>query len=539
MPRGRLAGTVVCPQPLAAAAGGQILERGGNAMDAAVAAAFAQGVVDPLMCGLGGLAQMLVYRASDQQVVFVDAAPRAGARAAPNSYRYLGPDIATFPYMVEGYENYVGYRASTVPSLVRGLWDGHARFGSLPWRDLLQPAIELAANGFQVYPYLYRSWEPKQNEGPGGRLPARMRLGTTAESARIYLRDGEVYATGELLAQPDYATTLRRIADEGAEVFYRGDVARAIAEDFERHGGLFTAQDLANCSSTIRQPTVGTYREYTIVTDSAPGGGPVMIEALNILEQFDLRSLGWQSPLYLDLLARVFQTVYADRYRYMADPAFEEVPLDLFLSKQRAKALAAGIRQGNGLPAAEAVADQQATTHVSVLDGQGNAVSLMQSNGSASGVVTPGLGFLYNNHMLMFDPRPGRRNCVESGKTPRYGASPTLYFCQGVLWAISGSLSIFRMTAEVQVLVSMIDFGIDAQGATSQPRIHAGFEPNTLYAEPEVPQQVLSSLQSLGWKTVVTTMTAPLCMIAFDRKEQARPVVDPRGGGGHWPACGS
>lgn len=538
MPGDSAPGMVVCPQPLAAAAAGTILEQGGNAMDAAVAAAFVQGVVDPLMCGLGGLAQMLVYRASDQKLEFIDAAPRAGSRALPGIYRFTGRDVPAFPYMAEGYANYVGYKATTVPSLVRGLWDGHARFGRLPWSRLLQPAIELAEKGFQVYPYLYRSWDPERKEGSVTRLPARVRLSTTAEAARIYLRDGNVYAVGEVLTQRDYAVTLQRLADEGVEVFYRGAIARAMAKDFEEHGGLFTLGDLANCRSEIRQPLAGRYRGYMIFTDGAPGGGPVMIEALNILEHLDPGRLEWQSAAYLDLIARVFQAVYADRYKYMADPAFEDVPIEKFLSKDRAKAIARNIQDGQRARLPETAVAAAGTTHVSVLDAQGNAVSLVQSNGSASGVVTPGLGFLYNNHMLMFDPRPDRRNCVEPAKIPRYGASPTMLFHNGALRLISGSLSEYRMTGELQALVSMIDFHQDAQIAAEQPRIHAGYTPETIYAEPEVPAENLSPLHSLGWQVQVTTMTAPLCMIAIDRERQPQAVIDPRGGGGCWPPKG-
>jgi gamma-glutamyltranspeptidase/glutathione hydrolase len=531
-----MSGVLVCPQPLAAAAGGQMLESGGNAIDAAVATAFAQGVVDPLMCGLGGNVRILVYRPVDRKVVYIDAGSRAGSKARADTYRYVGRDVPVGTNSVERFENYMGYKASTVPCLVRGLWDAHARYGRLPWSSLLRPAIELAANGFEVYPYLYQSWNPNRKDVVWrSRPPSQVRLNATAECARIYLRDGNVYAVGELLKQEDHAATLQRIADGGADAFHHGDVAHAIADDFDKHGGLFTLRDLEQRSSEFRQPTTGSYRGYNIVTDRAPGGGPVMIEALNILEYLDLYNLHWQSARYLDILARVFQTVFADRARYMADPAFEDVPIDRFLSKERALELSRFIHEGARSETPARGDPPSGTTHVSVFDGEGNAVSLEHSIGSSSGVVTPGLGFLYNNHMAMFDPRPGHRNCIQPGKAPRYGASPTMLFREGSLWLISGSLSQFRITAELQVLISVIDFGQDVQSAVNQPRIHPGPDPRTIYVEPDVSQKVLSELEDLGWRVEITTMTAPLCIIAVDQMKRPHAIIDPRGGGGQWP----
>jgi gamma-glutamyltranspeptidase/glutathione hydrolase len=531
-------GTVVCPQPLAAAAGGRILESGGDAVDAAIAVAFAQGVVDPMMCGLGGTGRMLVYRASSQTVEHIAAGSRAGSRARPDTFRYKA-SVGTpeTPYVVEGHENLVGYKATTIPGLVRGLWDAHTRYGRLPWSDLLQPAIELASSGFEVYPYLYRSWDPSRKEIAC--VPPLAKLSYTDECARIYLHDGKVYAVGEVLKQEDYAATLRRIAAGGADVFYRGDIGRAIADDFERHGGLFTREDLENYKSVVEPATFGTYRGYTIATDGVPGGGPVLIEALNILENLDLPSLGWQSPRYLDVLARVFLSIYADELRYLVDPRFEPDSTNKFLSKERAAELARAVARGERAQMPEVVAPYSGTTNVSVLDSWGNAVSLMHSNGNSSGVVTPGLGFLYNNHMDNFDPRPDHPNHIQPGKMPLYGSSPTMIFHDGTLWLISGSLSVFRVTAEVQSLVSIVDFGKDVQSAVEQPRIHADYDPETMWVEAQVPPETVSELRKLGWRVDVKTMTAPLCMIEVNAKKGPRAIIDHRGGGGHWPVGSS
>jgi gamma-glutamyltranspeptidase/glutathione hydrolase len=527
-------GRVVCPEPLAAAAGGQILQRGGTAVDAIVAAAFVQGVVSPLMCGIGGTGRVLVYSASTGTTVIVDARGGAGEKAEPDIYSGVGPSVYPNRYTVDGYENYIGHKAVIIPTTVRTLWGAHRRFGHLPWSDLLQPAIELARNGFEVCPYIFQFWDPNR-ERFSDSPPPMLKLKATAECARIYLRDGRVYQVGEILKQEDYAATLQRIADQGAHVFYRGDIARAIADDFERNGGLITRQDLERCTVEFREPTVGSYRGYTVVTDDSPGMGPLEIEALNILEHVDLHSLGYRSVRYFDVLALVFQTIYADRMRYNGDPAFVDVPTDKFLSKDRARDLAQAILGGTRpfIPKARPVDSN--TTHVSVLDGSGNAASLTHSNGNSSGVVTPGLGFLYNHHMHNFDPRPGHLNSIQPGKTPRAGCSPLMLFRNGKLRLISGGPSRFRVTAELQALVGMIDFGHDVQTAVREPRIHAEYDPETIFVEPAVSPDLVSQLKGLGWKPHVMRMTTPLCAIALDEEGRPRAAVDPRGGGGHWP----
>lgn len=529
-------GVVVCPEPPAARAGGQIFEQGGNAFDAVVAAGFAQGVVNPMMCGLGGTGGLQLHHVASNTTLIVNALVGAGSLARPDSYRYNAPSVYSNRYVVENLENYVGHKAATLPTLVTALWETHTRYGSLPWEQVVQPAIDLAADGFAVYPYMYRFWDPDRtalNDSPS----ASVVLNGTPESARIYLRHGRPYGIGEVLRQPEYAASLRRIATGGAAEFYRGEMARAMAADFAAHGGFITLEDLANCVATLYEPVYGSYRGYAIAAGHAPSMGPFEIEAMHILEHLDVAALGWQSPRYLDTMARVFQAMYAERVEYSIDPRFGDVPLDLLLSQERAGEWAERISRRQGPAAVEPVPHGSHTTHVSVVDAQGNAAALTQSNGDSCGAVTPGLGFLYNNHMHMFDPRPGRRNSVAPGKRAQSGCTPIMLFRDGELRLVSGSLSRFKVTSEIHALVGMIDFGLNVQAAVEPPRVHAEYAPDTLYVESTVSQSMQDALRGLGWKTQEVQMNTPMCIVALDPQRGAHAAVDPRGGGGVWPAA--
>ena len=529
-------GAVVCPEPLAADGAGRILEAGGNAVDATVAGAFVQGVVNPMLCGIGGTGNMQVYQAGSSLPVKVSARGGAGERARPDTYRTLAQGEWANRFRVEGYENYIGYKSITIPTVVRVLGAAHARFGRLPWRDLLQPAIALAADGFAVYPFIYQFWDPEDKLPPNAAQPPRLvQLSATAESARIYITNGRTYRVGEVLKQEDYARTLQRLADKGADEFYTGQVGREIAADFEKNSALITRGDLHRCVAEFPPLIEGSYRGYRFVTDGPPGMGPLEIQALNILEHMDLDKLGRYSARYYNVLARVFQTIYAHRQRYNADPAFHDVPMEILVSKDRARELAALIMNGASLPVTRAGVAQTHTTAISVIDAEGNAVGMMHSNGSSAGVVTPGLGFLYNHHMHNFDARPGQLDSIQPGKRGRSGCSPVMLFRGDEIQVVSGSLTRFKVTGELQTLLSLIDFGEDVQSAVCRPRIHAEYDPDTIYVEAELPASLVAELQDLGWKTETQMMEAPLCIISLLYGTGPEVAVDPRGAGGHWP----
>ena len=526
---------VVCPEAAAANAGGEVLAAGGNAVDAAICAAFVQGVVNPLMCGIGGTGRMLVYEASTRQPTLVNFGTRAGSKARPDTYSAVEPSIFSNRFRARNWENYIGHKAVAIPSFVRGVWDAHLRFGSLPWDRLLEPAIELAANGFIVDEFIYRFWDPGRDQNSDS-PPPLTKLTATEECARIYLKGGEVYLVGERLVQTDYAETLRRIAAEGADVFYTGEIARTIAADFKGHGGLFTLEDLGDCATDFEEPVRGVYKGLEVATEGSPSMGSLEISALHMLERIDLSSLGWRSAKYYHVLARVFQAMYGDRTRYNADPHFVDVPEHLFLSRERAARLAAQLATDAPISAVLGASDADETTHVSVVDGCGNAAAVTHSNGNSAGVVTPGLGFLYNHHMHNFDPRPGQLNSIAPGKRPLFGCSPLMLLDGDRLRLVSGSKSRYRVTAEIQVLVDMFEFGADLEEAISNYRIHAEYAPDTVYVEPEVPTALSQSLSEMGWRCQVVDMAVPMCTVLRTAEGAVRAVADARGGDGLWLA---
>lgn len=529
-------GMVVCTEPLAAEAGAEILRRGGNAMDAAVAASFAQGVVNPMLCGIGGKGVMTGFNSASGEKVCLRFWGAAGSRAVPDVYLddYLGPDGGLDHHPVRDRRNVLGYEAIMVPGFVLGIYRAWRHLGSkgLPWGDLLQPAIRLARDGFDVYPYLYKFWG---KNGVIAKLKGHNRLSITPASAGIYIRDGRTLEVGERLVQHDYGRVLERIAEEGADVFYRGEIAAAIAADVEANGGLFTLDDLRNHEVLLGDPVYGHYRGYEIISDQPPGSGALLILMLNVVEGWDLQSMGWNSPEYLDKLSRVMQLVFADRVRYMADPRFIHVPVGMLTSKEYAAELRRKIETGEDLKEPDAYTVGLAgTTHLSVLDRHGNAISMTHTLGTASGVVTPGLGFLYNNDMGAFDPRPGRINSIAPGKTPVNGGAPTILLRDGEVRMVIGSPAGGRkLTAELQAILNVLEFGMTMQEAVSAPRIHSEKKKREIYVEPSFDSQLVAQLEALGNKVELDSYTARLSAIWNDKESgRLQAGADPRGAGG-------
>jgi gamma-glutamyltranspeptidase/glutathione hydrolase len=527
---------VVCPEPLAAEAGAAILRRGGNAMDAAVATSFAQGVANPMLCGIGGSGVMTVYRAATGEMTGIRFWGEAGSRAHPALFAsdYLGQVGAVTDYLVKGNRNCLGYESIVVPGFIRGIYDAWRRFRSLrrSWGDLLEPAICLAHNGFEVYPYLHRFWGPN---GIGDRIDGLTRLTLTPACAAIYTHHGQVYSRGECLVQADLGRTLERIAQEGPEAFYQGELAEQIAADMEAGGGLFTLQDLADYQVLIGEPVIGTYRGYQVVSDRPPGCGVLLVELLNVVEGWDLQDIGWNSPEYLDKISRAMQLVFADRARYMADPRFCQVPVDRLTSKDYAAELRHKIDTGQDLvePAGRRLGGG-GTTHVSVLDREGNAVSITHTLGMSSGVVTPGLGFLYNNDMDAFDPLPGRNNSIAAGKMPVNGGAPSILLKdRRVAMVIGSPAGALKLTAELQAILNVVDFGMSMQEAVSALRIHSEDQKRAIVVEPSFPIGLAAALESMGNTIKRDPYTARLSAIWCDPiTERLEGGADPRGGGG-------
>jgi gamma-glutamyltranspeptidase/glutathione hydrolase len=531
-------GVVTSVEPYADEAGAEMLRRGGNAADAAIATAFAQGVVDPIYCGIGGGFHGLFRDALGGEVAVVNAGGRAPAAARADMWNVTGRWGAI--WTVEGALNRFGYQASMIPGFVAGAWAAYQRFGSgnVTWKDLIAPSIALAADGFKVYPYLYRLWMPatdrmrnflESDDGPTV-------LSQNEECARIYLKeDGSVYRIGETLVQTDYARTLERIAANGAEEFYKGETADLMAADFASNGGLISQEDLAGYQAEVIKPLRTEFRGMEVFTEPPPTVGPVTAQILNIIDGVDLAGLGWNSPEYLAWLAQAMHIGFRDRMSLLGDPDFVDVPLDRLLSSEYAAEVRESIERGldksgshasDPLPLAE-------TTHASAMDAFGNAAAITHSLGMSSGVVTPGLGFQHNCHMIMFDPTPGNRNSIAPGKRPITGGGPVLFQRNSQPWLLIGSPAGARkVTALTQATLNMLDFGMGPQEAVSVDRIHVEDEPGVVIVEPHFDPDTLMGLADLGFDVRFEWYTARLGAVERTETGKLRGGTDPRGGRG-------
>lgn len=529
-------GIVTSVESLAEQAGAAMLRLGGNAADAALSTAFAQGVVDPIYCGIGGGFHGLFRNGTTGETLTVMGGGRAPASARPDMWKPNGRWGAM--WTVEGQHNRFGYQASMIPGFVRGAGIAFERFGSgkVTWKQIIEPSIELAANGFRVYPYLYRLWMPAtermRNFLESGDGPSV--LSQTAECARIFLKeDGSVYKIGDLLVQEDHARTLERIAEFGADEFYEGETAERIVADFKSHGGLIGAEDLRHYQPEVVDPLRSTFRNLEVVTEPSPTVGPVTVQILNILEGVDTASFGWNTPRYLAYLAFAMHLGFRDRMTLLGDPDFVDVPIERLLSKEYAATLRDQIDAGlGGRVAADAMAPSE-TTHVSVMDEHGNAAAITHSLGMSSGVVTPGLGFQHNCHMIMFDPKPGNRNSIAPGKRPITGGGPVLFMEDDAPWLLIGSPAGARkVTALTQATLNMLDFGMSPQEAVAAERIHVEDEPNVIMVEPHFDPDTLLGLANLGFDIRFEWYSARLGAVERRRSGELRGGTDPRGGRG-------
>lgn len=479
-------GLVASGHPLASAAGVAVLEDGGNAVDAAVATALTLDVVAPYAGVLGGGGFMLIYVAESQEIVVIDF--RELAPAAATRDMYLDADGDVVPDL-----STIGYKAVAVPGGVAGLALATQRYGTLSFRQLLRPAIEHARRGFPVSPHLHEAIASNREV-----------IARDPEAASILLtRAGAPPPVGSTLKQPQLARTLRRLARGGWQEFYRGRVAHAIADDMAEHGGLITLEDLAAYRPTLRRPIHGTYRGYDVWSMPPPSSGGVhIVQMLNVLEGDDLAAWGFGSSAYIHHLAETMKLAYADRAKHLGDPAFYDVPVRGLTSKAYAAALREQIDPARARPSDEIQAGDPAryespnTVHLSVMDRWGNAVALTQTLNTNFGarVVAGDTGIFLNNEMDDFSAKPGvpnvyglvggEANAIQPGKIPLSSMSPTIVTKDGrpvlVLGSPGGSTII---TAVLQTIVNVIDFGMDIQEAVDAPRVHDQWLPPILFAE--------------------------------------------------------
>jgi gamma-glutamyltranspeptidase/glutathione hydrolase len=482
---------VAAAKPEASQVGVNILKAGGNAVDAAIATGFALGVLEPNATGIGGGGFMIVRLANMKEAVVIDFREIAPRASKPDMYKLdaKGNVLAN--------ASTVGGLASGIPGEVAGLLYAFEHYGSgkISRAQMLQPAIDWANKGYTVT-YNMSSFI-KDHFDTIKQFPA---------CAAIYLKDGLPYEAGETIHNPDLAKTLKLIADQGADAIYKGDIARRIAAEVQKQGGILTAQDLASYKIEVRKPVVGSYRGYTIMSvPPASSGGTHLVELLNILENFDMQASGYGTPATAHLWSESLKMVFADRSKYMADTAFVKVPLAGLTSKPYAKELSTRIAMDKSMASATAGDPSRyesgSTTSFSVMDKDGNMVAVTKSINDffGSGVVVPGCGFIMNDHMDDFTPKPGTANSIEPGKRPLSSMSPTLVLDpQGRSFLTVGSPGATRIFPTVaQVISNIIDFGMPLQEAIDAPRYFQMASGN-LNVEGRVSLNTFNKLAPLG-----------------------------------------
>ena len=536
-------GVVASACGLASEAGCRILQQGGNAVDAAVAVAFAKAVTYPIAGNLGGGGFMIV-RMADGQTTAID-------------YRETAPGAATRDMYLDEQGEIVpgastaGYRAVGVPGTVAGMAMAHARFGQLAWEDVIEPARQLAADGFALSEAFIDNLNSR-----------RELLGRFPESKRIFLKDGQGYRVGERFRQGELADTLARLQRDGWREFYEGRTARLIADDMQANGGLITLEDLRNYRPIERVPLRGAYRGYEILTMPPPSsGGAVLIAMLNMLELFDLNEMEAASAEKYHILIEVMKRAFADRAFHFGDPDFVDVPVEYLTDKRYAFRRARAIEPGRTTPS-ELIqpgrlsrSESTETTHYSVVDAAGNAVSntYTLNTNFGSGVTVPGTGILLNNEMDDFTSKIGEpnvfgliqgvANAIEPHKRPLSSMTPTIVEKDGRVVLVLGSPGGPTIINTVlQVLVNVIDHGMALDEAVAAPRIHHQWLPDHVrYERQGLPQDVRDALAAMGhaFAPRPSSRLGDVQAIGIDPTTGTRQgVSDPRSRDGRAIGCG-
>lgn len=470
-------GMVSAAQPEAAEVGADILRAGGNVVDAAIGAALVQTAVDPQMCGIAGMGTMQVHLPSRGVRTTLDFHGRAPLAVRPEMWANRIEREATdgWGFILEGRVNEIGYKAITSPMTLRAFDTALRDWGTRSLGDLLGPAIDYAERGCLVRPHVVEFWNRPPISGRDGNIGIVTKFPATR---KIYSRpDGAVLGVGDTLRNPDMAATLRRVAQAGAEDFYSGAIADAIIADMEANGGLLSRADLDACMPEEKAPLCGTYRGYRYSTNHPPGGGIQIILMLNILEHFDLRALGHNTPGYIRVVAEAMKIATVEKDQRVGDPRFFDVPIAQLTSKAFAATMADRIRRGEKteVPRFNAGgAESKHTTHICVVDDAGNAVTMTHTLGQPSGVVTDGLGFMYNGAMAVFDPRPGHAGSLAPGKSRFSAMSPTIVFKDDKPFLVLGAPgATYISMGNLQVMLNVLDFGMTAEAAVCAPRFAA------------------------------------------------------------------
>ena len=497
-------GMVVSQHYLATEVGKTILDQGGNAIDASVAVAFALAVVLPRAGNIGGGGFLVLHNAEKNKNYALDY--REMAPAAADRDMYLNEDGS-----LNKSTSRLGYLAGGIPGTVAGMWEAHQKFGSMPWEDLLKPAIKLAQAGFKVSPFMADSINR-----------AHSSMKDYPSTVKIFFPEFPLKPNHNLV-QKDLAATLKRIAQNGKDGFYKGKTAKMFAAAMKKNNGLITEDDLKNYKAVWREPLVGNYKDFKIVTMPPPSSGGVhLIQMLNVLSNFNLNSLGHNSRDYILLLTEVMKYAYADRSKYLGDPDFYEVPVSELTEQAYATSIANSINVGKITssdeisPGAMLPPEGMETTHFSISDKFGNTVSNTYTINSSYGakVVVEGLGFLLNNEMDDFAAAPGipnqfgllggEANKIEPYKRPLSSMTPTIVFFQDQPYLITGSPGGSRIiTTVLQMILNVIEFDMEVSDATVQPRIHHQWKPDVLGLEKGFNSSIIEQIMQSPQKVYV------------------------------------
>jgi gamma-glutamyltranspeptidase / glutathione hydrolase len=493
-------GMVAAEHPRGAAVGATILAGGGNAVDAAVATAFAMTVVEPFMSTIAGSGTMLVHLARRGETIALNFNGVAPLAAHESIYPVVGgvsDGLFSWP-RTENAANEYGHRAVAVPGSVAGLSLALERYGTMELRDVLKPAIALAREGVEADWYLALNHAKFVQE-----------LSAFPVTARNYLRDGQwIYRPagmqpGDRSMYPDLARSLELIAKDGPDAFYRGAIGQALVDDMAANGGLIRREDLAAYRVLVEPALSGRYRDTDLAFSPGATGGPTALEMLNILAEFPSGRVGWNTVEGLHLRASAIARAFRDRFEHLGDPSAVKVPWEQLLSREYARQAAAQIRRGTPAPTRPPKPSDECTTHVSVIDRERNMVALTHTAVSLWGsrVVVPGTGILLNNGMIWFDPEPGKPNSVGSGKRGLVNMVPVLGFKRGkpafTLGAPGGRGIV---SAIPQVISNMVDLKAAPQAAIEAPRVHT--EGGEVLVSTRVGDKALAGLAKKGHTVV-------------------------------------